>query len=109
MGRQVGSLILNGRSPWSVRGRKSDTLEEKAAAKNSQKQSKEDVGETWGTVFPFQIQVLGAVNRSLSRRRIPATQKQRHSEYDMARARCHRMESQSKGVSRGPRLVIVLP
>lgn len=57
-GRRFGraderSLLSNGRSPWSVRGRKGGSLEEKVAVKNSQKQSKEEVGETRERVFSF--------------------------------------------------------
>lgn len=38
------SLILNGKIPWVVRGRKEDTLEERVSVK-SQKQGKEEVRE----------------------------------------------------------------
>lgn len=67
----------DGRSPWSVRGRKGDSLEEKVAIKSSQKQLKEEVGET------RKIQVLGAVKKSPAGRRIPAAQKRRPREGDM--------------------------
>lgn len=70
-------LLSNGRSPWSVRKRKGDALEEVAAVENSRKRRKEEVGETWKRVFPFHVQVLGAVNRSPAGRRIPAAQKRR--------------------------------
>lgn len=43
------------------------------SVKNSQKQSTEDIGETRERVFPFQVQVRGAGDRSPARR-IPAAQ-----------------------------------
>jgi len=39
------SLILNGNSPWLVRGRKEDTHEERVSVK-SQKESQEEAGVT---------------------------------------------------------------
>lgn len=91
------SLLSNGRSPWSVRGRKGDSLEEKMAVKSSQKQRKEEVGETRKRVFPFQVQVLGAVKKSPSGRRLPAAQKRRSREGDM-------QELSAIGWSLNPRL-----
>ena len=77
------SLLSNGRSPWLVRGRKGDSLEEKVAVNSSQKQRKEEVGETGKRVFSFQVQVLGSTKKSPAGRRIPAAQKRRPGEGDM--------------------------
>lgn len=55
----------------------------KKRRQNSQKRRKEEVGETWKRVFPFHVQVLGAVNRSPAGRRIPAAQKRRPRKGDV--------------------------